>query len=201
MKQLFLAAGLPVLPYVLVRPAAVGAGPGRDPRGRGGAGLPRLRQAGPGGVELRDQPGRRRRRTSTPRSRRPARFDPKVLVEAAAVERARGGDRRAPGARRRRPGDQRDRRDHGRLRSTRSTTSRRSTSSRATSIPASLNEDVAEQVQDLAVRAFEALDVEGLARVDFFVLARRPGGASTRSRPCPASPRPRCSRCCGRSPA
>ena len=37
-------------------------------------------------------------------------------------------------------------------------------------IPASLNEDVVEQVQDLAVRAFEALDVEGLARVDFFVL-------------------------------
>ena len=37
-------------------------------------------------------------------------------------------------------------------------------------IPASLNDDIVEQVQDLAVRAFEALDVEGLARVDFFVM-------------------------------
>jgi D-alanine-D-alanine ligase len=37
-------------------------------------------------------------------------------------------------------------------------------------IPASLNEDVTATVHDLAVRAFEALDVEGLARVDFFVL-------------------------------
>jgi len=38
-------------------------------------------------------------------------------------------------------------------------------------IPASLAEDVTTQVHDLAVRAFETLDVEGLARVDFFVLA------------------------------
>jgi D-alanine-D-alanine ligase len=37
-------------------------------------------------------------------------------------------------------------------------------------IPASLNEDITEQVRTLAVRAFEALDVEGLARVDFFVM-------------------------------
>jgi D-alanine-D-alanine ligase len=38
-------------------------------------------------------------------------------------------------------------------------------------IPASLNEDATAQVRELALRAFEALDVEGLARVDFFVLA------------------------------
>jgi D-alanine-D-alanine ligase len=37
-------------------------------------------------------------------------------------------------------------------------------------IPASLNEEAVEQVHSLAVRAFEALDVEGLARVDFFVM-------------------------------
>ena len=65
-------------------------------------------------------------------------------------------------------------------------------------IPASLDEDVTTQVHELAVRAFEALDVEGLARVDFFVFRRRPAWSSTRWRPCPASPRPRCSRCSGR---
>jgi D-alanine-D-alanine ligase len=36
-------------------------------------------------------------------------------------------------------------------------------------IPADLPADAAEQVRALAVAAFEALDVEGLARVDFFV--------------------------------
>jgi D-alanine-D-alanine ligase len=37
-------------------------------------------------------------------------------------------------------------------------------------IPASLREDLEADVRAFAVRAFEALDVEGLARVDFFVL-------------------------------
>ena len=37
-------------------------------------------------------------------------------------------------------------------------------------IPAALDEETAAQVRDLAVRAFSALDVEGLARVDFFVM-------------------------------
>jgi D-alanine-D-alanine ligase len=36
-------------------------------------------------------------------------------------------------------------------------------------VPAELPEDVAGEVRDLAVRAFEALSCEGLARVDFFV--------------------------------
>lgn len=36
-------------------------------------------------------------------------------------------------------------------------------------VPADLPEEVAEQVRRLAVEAFAALDVEGLARVDFFV--------------------------------
>ncbi len=38
-------------------------------------------------------------------------------------------------------------------------------------LPASVPEEVRTQVRELAVRAFEALDVEGLARVDFFVMA------------------------------
>ena len=40
----------------------------------------------------------------------------------------------------------------------------------------------------------------GLARVDFFVDRRRPRRSSTRSTPCPGSPRSRCSRACGRRP-
>jgi D-alanine-D-alanine ligase len=40
-------------------------------------------------------------------------------------------------------------------------------------VPADLPEEVAEQVRELACRAFEALSCEGLARVDFFV---QPGG-------------------------
>jgi D-alanine-D-alanine ligase len=36
-------------------------------------------------------------------------------------------------------------------------------------VPADLSDDVVGQVQDLAVRAFEALACEGLARVDFFL--------------------------------
>jgi D-alanine-D-alanine ligase len=36
-------------------------------------------------------------------------------------------------------------------------------------VPADLPDDVVRQVQDLAVRAFEALSCEGLARVDFFL--------------------------------
>ena len=100
MKQLFLAAGLPVLPYVLVRPRQWE----RDPAA--------IREA----VEALDYPvfvKPARAGSSFGISRVDApddldaaieearRFDPKVLVEAAAVERARGRDRRAPGARRR----------------------------------------------------------------------------------------------------
>jgi D-alanine-D-alanine ligase len=36
-------------------------------------------------------------------------------------------------------------------------------------VPANLRDDVIEQIQQLSVAAFEALDCEGLARVDFFV--------------------------------
>jgi D-alanine-D-alanine ligase len=37
-------------------------------------------------------------------------------------------------------------------------------------VPAKLSDDLTAKVQDLAVRAFDALSCEGLARVDFFVL-------------------------------
>ncbi|MGV9680784.1 D-alanine--D-alanine ligase family protein [Nocardia sp. NPDC003482] len=41
-------------------------------------------------------------------------------------------------------------------------------------IPAKLDDDVAQQIRELAVRAFRALDCQGLARVDFFVTADGP---------------------------
>jgi D-alanine-D-alanine ligase len=40
-------------------------------------------------------------------------------------------------------------------------------------VPADIGDELSERVRDLAVRAFEAIGAEGLARVDFFVL---PGG-------------------------
>jgi D-alanine-D-alanine ligase len=62
MKVAFAAAGLPLLPYVVVHAPAVGSGPRhRAHRGRR-LGIPRLRQALPGRFERRDQPGRRGRR-------------------------------------------------------------------------------------------------------------------------------------------
>ncbi|UGT42040.1 D-alanine--D-alanine ligase [Nocardia yamanashiensis] len=41
-------------------------------------------------------------------------------------------------------------------------------------VPAKLDDDVAQEVRDMAVRAFRALDCQGLARVDFFVTADGP---------------------------
>lgn len=44
-----------------------------------------------------------------------------------------------------------------------------------TEIPATLSDDQTEQVRDLAIRVFKAVDAAGLARVDLFV-PREPGG-------------------------
>ncbi|GAB4584332.1 D-alanine--D-alanine ligase family protein [Nocardia sp. IFM 10818] len=41
-------------------------------------------------------------------------------------------------------------------------------------VPAKLDDDVAQQVREIAVRAFRALDCQGLARVDFFVTEQGP---------------------------
>ncbi|MGY2063534.1 D-alanine--D-alanine ligase A, partial [Nocardia gipuzkoensis] len=41
-------------------------------------------------------------------------------------------------------------------------------------IPAKLDDDVAEQIRELAVRAFRALDCQGLGRVDFFITTDGP---------------------------
>ncbi|WP_330182397.1 D-alanine--D-alanine ligase [Nocardia sp. NBC_01503] len=41
-------------------------------------------------------------------------------------------------------------------------------------VPAKLDDDVSQQIRELAVQAFRALDCQGLARVDFFVTAAGP---------------------------
>ena len=76
-------------------------------------------------------------------------------------------------------------------------------------IPAPLPADVAARFQALALAAYRAVRVEGMARVDFFYeeadgpATVGPAGArcSTRSTRSPASPRSRCTPSCGRRPA
>jgi D-alanine-D-alanine ligase len=168
MKQLFMAAGLPVLPYVLVRPRQWE----RDPAA--------IREA----VEARDYPvfvKPARAGSSFGISRvddasgldeaieEARRYDPKVLVESAATNAREveigvlqgldGGDPETSAIAEITVAPEHSFYDF-----------EAKYLEQSYRIPASLNEDVVEQVQDLAVRAFEALDVEGLARVDFFVL-------------------------------
>ena len=168
MKQLFLAAGLPVLPYVLARPRQWERDPAAVREAVEALGYPvfvKPARAGSSfGITRVDDPDDLDAAVEGAR-----RFDPKVLVEAAAVDAREveigvlqgldGGDPEtsaiaeitvAP--------------DHAFY------DFEAKYLEQSYRIPASLNPDIVEQVRDLAVRAFEALDVEGLARVDFFVL-------------------------------
>jgi len=169
MKQLFAAAGLPVLPYVLVRPL-------EWERDRAA-----IREA----VEALDypvfvKPARAGSsfgitRVDTNDSLDAAiegarRFDPKVIVEAAAANAREveigvlqgldGGSPETSAIAEIKVAPEHEFYDF-----------EAKYLEQSYQIPASLNEDVTAQVRDLAVRAFAALDVEGLARVDFFVLA------------------------------
>ena len=169
MKQVFLAAGLPVLPYVLVRPRQWEQDPAaireaveavsypvfvKPARAGSSFGITRVDSADDLDAAIEDA----------------RRYDPKVLVESAASDAReveigvlQGLDGGSP--------------------ETSAIAEIKVASGHAFydfeakyleqsyQIPASLDEGVTAQVHDLAVRAFEALDVEGLARVDFFVLA------------------------------
>jgi D-alanine-D-alanine ligase len=168
MKQLFMAAGLPVLPYVLVRPRQWE----RDPAA--------IREA----VEALDYPvfvKPARAGSSFGISRvesvdeldwaieEARRYDPKVLVESAAgnareveigvLQGLDGGDPEISAIAEITVAPEHSFYDF-----------EAKYLEQSYRIPASLNEEVVEQVHSLAVRAFEALDVEGLARVDFFVM-------------------------------
>ncbi len=168
MKQLFLAAGLPVLPYVLVRPREWEQDPGAVREAVKGLGFPvfvKPARAGSSfGITRVDEADDLDAAIEEAR-----RFDPKVLVESAATEAReveigvlQGLDGAAPET---------------------SEIAEITVGSEhafydfeakyleeSFRIPAPLNDDVTAEVRELAVRAFEALDVEGLARVDFFVM-------------------------------
>jgi D-alanine-D-alanine ligase len=169
MKQLFLAAGLPVLPYVLVRsrewerdPAAIRESVEalsypvfvKPARAGSSFGITRV-----GTAEELDAAIEEARR-----------FDPKVLVEAAAADAREveigvlqgldGGSPATSAIAEIKVAPEHAFYDF-----------EAKYLEQSYEIPASLDEDVTTQVHDLAVRAFETLDVEGLARVDFFVLA------------------------------
>lgn len=168
MKQLFLAAGLPVLPYVLVRPRQWEQDPAaireavealdypvfvKPARAGSSFGITRVDAA----VDL---------DAAIEEARR---FDPKVLVEAAATNAREveigvlqgldGGGPETSEIAEITVGSEHAFYDF-----------EAKYLEESFRIPASLNDDVTTQVRELATRAFEALDVEGLARVDFFVL-------------------------------
>lgn len=168
MKQLFLAAGLPVLPYVLVRPRQWESDPAaireavealhypvfvKPARAGSSFGISRVDSAD----HLDDAIEEARK------------FDPKVLVETAAVNAREveigvlqglgGGAPETSEIAEIKVGA-----DHAFY------DFEAKYLEESFQIPASLPQDIVDQVHSLAVRAFEALDVEGLARVDFFVL-------------------------------
>jgi D-alanine-D-alanine ligase len=167
MKQLFLAAGLPVLPYVLVRPRQWEQDPAAVREAVEAIGFPvfvKPARAGSSfGITRVDNAGDLDAAIDEAR-----RFDPKVLVEAAATNAREveigvlqgldGGVPETSEIAEITVGTEHDFYDF-----------EAKYLEESFRIPASLNEDVTATVRDLAVRAFETLDVEGLARVDFFV--------------------------------
>ena len=158
-----------MLPYVLVRPRQWERDPAAVREAVEALGLPGLRQARPGRIELRDQPSRQRLTGLDAAIEEARRFDPKVIVEAAAVDAREveigvlqgldGGDPRpVPSPR-------------SRWRRARVLRLRGEVPRAELPHPRLAQRGRRRAGADLAVRAFEALDVEGLARVDFFVLA------------------------------
>lgn len=168
MKQLFLAAGLPVLPYVLVRPRQWENDPAAIREAVEALSYPVFVKPARAGSSF----GISRVDSSTGLDEaieEARRFDPKVLVETAAVgareveigvlQGLGGGDPETSEIAEITVGSEHSFYDF-----------EAKYLEQSFQIPASVNHDVRTTVQNLAVRAFEALDVEGLARVDFFVL-------------------------------
>ncbi len=168
MKQLFLAAGLPILPYVLVRPRQWEQDPAavreavdalgypvfvKPARAGSSFGIARVEAAEDLDEAIEDA----------------RRFDPKVLVESAATN-AREVE---IGVLQGRDGADPETSEIAEI-----TVGAEHAFydfeakylEQSFQIPASLSDEVVSEVRSLAVRAFEALDVEGLARVDFFLL-------------------------------
>ena len=169
MKQVFLAAGLPVLPYVLVRPREWERDPAAVREAVEALGYPvfvKPARAGSSfGINRVDRAEDLDAAIEDART-----HDPKVLVESAATDAREveigvlqgmdGGDPETSQIAEITVGDGHAFYDF-----------EAKYLEESFRIPAPLTEDVEAQVREFAVRAFESLDVEGLARVDFFVLA------------------------------
>ncbi|MFL6023268.1 MAG: D-alanine--D-alanine ligase family protein, partial [Marmoricola sp.] len=169
MKLLFVAAGLPVQPWVLVRPGAWDREQASlraeiDALGypvfvkpaRAGSSFGITRVDGPEGLDEAVAEA--------------VRFDPKVLVEAGAI----GAREVEIGVLQNLDGEP----ETSAIAEIRVDAAhafydfeaKYLEESTALDVPANLDEETAATVRELAVRAFGALDVEGLARVDFFVM-------------------------------
>jgi D-alanine-D-alanine ligase len=169
MKQIFMASGLPVLPYVLVRPREWERDPATVREAVEALGYPvfvKPARAGSSfGISRVDRVEDLDAAVEEART-----FDPKVLVEAAASDAREveigvlqgldGGVPETSEIAEITVGSEHAFYDF-----------EAKYLEESFRIPAPLTEDLQEQVRELAVRAFESLDVEGLARVDFFVLA------------------------------
>ena len=175
MKVVLEAAGLPVLPYAVdhrPRDWRTDRASALDERRR--PGLPGVRQALPWRLQHRHQQGARPRR-----ARRRGRGGPALRPQGRRRGRRRG--RRAEiecgvleGSRRRPGRDERGRRDHRRgrprLLRLRGEVPPRGVDPSSTCRPTS-DDEIADEVRALSAAAFDALSCEGLARVDFFLLA------------------------------
>ena len=168
MKQVFLAAGIPVLPYVLVRPRQWERDPAAIREAVEALGYPvfvKPARAGSSfGINRVDEAGALDAAIEAARE-----FDPKVLVESAAAEAREmeigvlqgldGADPETSAIAEITVGSGHAFYDF-----------EAKYLEQSYQIPAVLDERTAERMRELAAQAFEALDVEGLARVDFFVL-------------------------------
>ncbi len=167
MKQIFLAAGIPVLPYVLVRPGEWKRDPASVREAVAGIGYPvfvKPARAGSSfGITKVDAP-----EDLDEAVEEASRYDPKVLVEAAArdareieigvLEGRHGGAPETSELAEIAVGT-----DHAFY------DFEAKYLEQSYRIPAALDDELRARVRELAVAAFLALDVEGLARVDFFV--------------------------------
>ncbi|MPZ93319.1 MAG: D-alanine--D-alanine ligase [Propionibacteriales bacterium] len=171
MKLLFQAQGLPVTPYVVVTPREWSRDPNACRESVATLGFPvfvKPARAGSSfGISKVDEPADLDAAIASAQ-----RFDPKVLVEGYAagareiecgvLQGLDGGAPEASVVAEIVVGDDHDFYDF----------EAKYLPEEATrlDVPAKVPDDLAERLRELAVRAFEAIDGEGLARVDFFVL-------------------------------
>ena len=171
MKLVLAASGLPVGPFVAITPARVGARPGRLPGGGGGAALPGLRQARPGRLQPRASRGWSEPPTSTAAIEDAQRYDPKVIVEQGFVEARElecgvlaglDGDAR-------RPAQVAEIRVHSASGFYDFEAKYLPEEQVDLDVPADVGRRDRRRGARLAIRTFEAIGCEGLARVDVFV--------------------------------